>query len=75
MCRGDRPSALSYLFYRAQIQYSAGFRRSSHLVPLRDAQAYLYAGGGIVRDSDPDAELAETRLKQRALLGALGVIK
>lgn len=40
---------------------------------LCNARAYLYAGGGIVRDSDPDAELAETRLKQRALLGALGV--
>ena len=35
--------------------------------------ALLFAGGGIVRDSDPDAELDETRIKLRALLGALGV--
>jgi isochorismate synthase len=40
---------------------------------LTDNQAYIYAGAGIVRDSDPDAEFAETRLKQRAVLDALGV--
>lgn len=33
----------------------------------------LWAGGGIVAGSDPDRELAETELKLRALLGALGV--
>ncbi len=36
-------------------------------------RAWLHAGAGIVRDSDPDAELAETRLKLRALAGVLGV--
>lgn len=35
--------------------------------------ALLFAGGGIVSGSDPDAELDETRIKLRALLGALGV--
>jgi salicylate biosynthesis isochorismate synthase len=40
---------------------------------LRGKAAWLYTGAGIVRDSDPDAEYAETGLKQRALLGALGV--
>jgi isochorismate synthase len=40
---------------------------------LRGDRAHLYAGAGIVRDSDPDAELAETRLKLRALEQALGV--
>jgi menaquinone-specific isochorismate synthase len=39
---------------------------------LRGRQAHLFAGAGIVRDSDPDAELAETRLKLRALSAALG---
>ena len=33
----------------------------------------LYAGAGIMPDSDPDAELAETEAKMRPLLDALGV--
>ncbi len=39
---------------------------------LRDSQAFLYAGAGIVRDSDPDLEYTETELKKQALLRALG---
>jgi salicylate biosynthesis isochorismate synthase len=38
---------------------------------LRDRLAYLYAGSGIVRDSDPAAELAETEVKLQALLPVL----
>jgi salicylate biosynthesis isochorismate synthase/menaquinone-specific isochorismate synthase len=38
---------------------------------LRGALARLYAGCGIVRDSDPAAELAETEVKLGALLPAL----
>jgi isochorismate synthase len=38
---------------------------------LRGRRATLYAGAGIVAGSDPDAELAETRLKLRAALAAL----
>lgn len=34
-------------------------------------QAHLYAGNGIVADSDPDTELAETRAKLQALLSTL----
>ena len=33
----------------------------------------LFAGAGIMPDSDPDAELAETEAKMRPLLDALGV--
>ena len=35
-------------------------------------RAYLWAGAGIVAESDPDAEYEETGLKQRALLDVLG---
>jgi menaquinone-specific isochorismate synthase len=35
---------------------------------LRDRDAHLYAGGGIVAGSDPEAELAETEVKLEALL-------
>jgi menaquinone-specific isochorismate synthase len=38
---------------------------------LRGPLARLYAGGGIVRDSDPAAELAETEVKLGALLPVL----
>ncbi|MBV9339188.1 MAG: isochorismate synthase [Solirubrobacterales bacterium] len=38
---------------------------------LRGPMAHLYAGGGIVRDSDPVAELAETEVKLGALLPVL----
>ena len=38
---------------------------------VRDRTAHLYAGAGIVADSDPAAELAETELKLDALLPLL----
>jgi salicylate biosynthesis isochorismate synthase/menaquinone-specific isochorismate synthase len=38
---------------------------------LRDRLAALYSGCGIVRDSDPAAELAETEVKLQALLPVL----
>jgi len=40
---------------------------------LAGDRAHLWAGGGIVAGSDPDHELAETDMKLRAMLGALGV--
>jgi isochorismate synthase len=40
---------------------------------LRDRQAWLYAGAGIVAGSDPHKEYEETAVKLRAMLGALGV--
>lgn len=36
-------------------------------------RAHLWAGAGIVAGSDPERELAETEVKLRAMLGALGV--
>ena len=38
---------------------------------LHGSRAWAWAGGGIVRDSVPRAELEETRLKLRPVLGAL----
>jgi menaquinone-specific isochorismate synthase len=40
---------------------------------VNDDQARLYAGVGIVADSDPDREWDETTLKFRPMLNALGV--
>ena len=38
---------------------------------LHGTEARLYAGVGVVRDSDPAAELAETEVKLQALLPVL----
>ncbi len=38
-------------------------------------RAHLWAGAGIVAGSDPDRELAETEVKLRAMLGALGILE
>ena len=38
---------------------------------VRGREALLYAGAGIVAGSDPDQELAETRLKLEPLLSAV----
>lgn len=40
---------------------------------LRDRTAHLFAGAGIVRDSQPDSEYDETRLKLAALASALEI--
>jgi para-aminobenzoate synthetase component 1 len=39
---------------------------------VKDGMAYFNVGGGIVADSDPEAEYWETITKARALLRALG---
>ncbi|WP_369275929.1 isochorismate synthase MenF [Streptomyces sp. R11] len=41
---------------------------------LTESAAYLFAGAGIVRDSDPTMELAETNWKLAAMLEALGLL-
>jgi isochorismate synthase EntC len=38
---------------------------------IAGSRARLFAGGGIVGDSDPDAELAETQAKFQAMLSAI----
>lgn len=40
---------------------------------VQGTRAHLYAGAGIVADSDPHLEYLETELKARSLLDALGV--
>jgi len=39
---------------------------------IRDKRAWVFAGAGIVAGSQAEAELAETELKQRVMLNALG---
>ncbi len=41
---------------------------------FKGAEALVFAGAGIVGDSDPTLEYLETGLKQRAILDALGIL-
>ena len=47
------------------------FAVSVRTAQMTDEEVRLFAGVGVVADSDPQAELDETRTKFRALLGAL----
>ncbi|WP_052888923.1 isochorismate synthase [Thermogemmatispora carboxidivorans] len=65
-------------WYAAPIGWVDAAGNGSFAVALRSAllrgqEATLFAGGGIVADSDPASEYAETQWKFRAMLGALGV--
>lgn len=64
-------------WYAAPIGWLDGALDGAFAVAIRSAvtqhdRAWLYAGAGIVGASEPDAEWAETALKFRPMLGALG---
>lgn len=68
--------ALDRGWYAGPIGYVDGNGNGEFRVALRSAllqgcRARLFAGAGIVPGSEPDRELAETRLKLRALLAPL----
>jgi para-aminobenzoate synthetase component 1 len=67
--RGVYCGALGYLSGTGAADTSIVIR--TYLV--RDGRAYFSAGGGIVADSDPDAEYRETLDKARALIAALDI--
>ncbi len=70
--RGARSRALcgTRRVGRRQRQRTVG-RRAAVRARSMARQPRLYAGVGVVRDSDPDAELAETQAKFAAMLGAV----
>lgn len=47
--------------------------RGGHICPATPNRIQLFAGAGVVADSDPDAELAETQAKFIPMLQALGL--
>ena len=64
-------------FYTGAVGYTDAAGDGEWVVTIRcadihGATAELFAGGGIMPDSDPEAELAETTAKFRTLLLALG---
>lgn len=67
-------------FYGGAVGWCDAAGDGDWLVAIRCAEissdglrALAWAGGGIVADSDPDAELDETTAKLRTLLGTLGL--
>jgi isochorismate synthase EntC len=85
VCGDPRDEAMAFIeanerldrrHYTGTVGWVDGRGNGSWAVSVRCAEvdrtvARVCAGNGIVADSDPDTELAETRLKLQALLGAL----
>lgn len=66
--RGWYAGPIGWLDRRGDGEFAVAIRSAL----LCGGEATLYAGCGIVADSDPDAEYEESRLKLRPLLAALG---
>lgn len=67
--RGWYAAPIGWLDARGEGDFAVALRSGL----IRDDRAVLFAGVGIVQDSVPDDEYAETNLKFRPVLGALGV--
>jgi len=65
--RGRYAGAVGWVDADGNGQWAVAIRGTQ----LEGATARVYAGNGIVGDSDPATELAETRAKLQAILGAL----
>ena len=57
------------------IDGSACLNIAIRTIIIKDRKAYAQTGGGIVADSDPQAEWAETITKARALLAGLNSVR
>lgn len=69
--RGWYASPIGWFDAEGDGEFAVGLRSGAFV----GDRAYLYAGNGIVRDSDPASEYAETKLKLAALSAALHVAR
>ncbi|HWE93989.1 MAG TPA: anthranilate synthase component I family protein [Tepidisphaeraceae bacterium] len=67
--RGPYCGAIGHLSADGSMEFNVAIRT----MIVRDGQAHVPVGGGIVADSDPAAEYEETLVKARAMFTALGV--
>ena len=67
VARGVYTGAIGCFGYDGSLDLNIAIRTAVHV----DGTAYVQAGGGIVADSDPQAEYQETLDKARAIIGAL----
>ncbi|MDZ7677165.1 MAG: isochorismate synthase [Acidimicrobiales bacterium] len=65
--RGAYAGPVGWVDHRGNGEWAVGIRSAE----LSGTRARVFAGVGVVADSDPDAELAETRAKLQAILSAL----
>ncbi|MFK2824748.1 isochorismate synthase [Bacillus sp. B190/17] len=68
MDRGFYAAPIGWMDYRKNGEFAVAIRSGL----LRKQQAFLYAGCGIVENSEAESELAETYIKFRPMLRALG---
>jgi anthranilate synthase component 1 len=64
--RGIYAGAVGYIGFHGDMDLAIALRTAV----VKDGQIHVQAGGGLVADSDPDAEWEETRNKARAMLRA-----
>lgn len=64
--RGLYAGAVGYIGFHGDMDLAIALRTAV----LKDGQIHVQAGAGLVADSDPDAEWAETQSKARAMLRA-----
>ena len=65
--RGRYAGPVGWMDARGDGEWAVGIRSAE----IRASTARLFAGVGVVADSDPEAELVETQLKLQALLAAV----
>ncbi len=66
--RGWYAGPVGWVDTHGEGEFAVGLRSAL----VRDDRAWLFAGNGIMGDSEPRSELSEVRLKFRPLAGALG---
>jgi aminodeoxychorismate synthase component I len=69
--RGVYSGAIGYLDFAGPMDLSIVIRT----IVIKDGRCYFHVGGGIVADSDPQAEFQETQDKALALIEALKILK
>jgi para-aminobenzoate synthetase component I len=67
--RGPYCGAIGYLDSTGHLQFNVAIRT----MVAKDGMIFIPVGGGIVADSDPEAEYEETLVKARAMFAAVGV--
>jgi anthranilate synthase component 1 len=68
--RGPYAGAVGYLTFAGDLDFCITIRTAV----VADGRAHVQTGAGVVADSDPEAELIETKAKAAALLPAMGTL-
>ena len=69
--RGPYAGAVGYLTFAGDLDFCITIRTGV----VTDGRAHVQTGAGVVADSDPETELAETKAKAEALLPAIGTFR